>query len=84
MDIDRGGRSVDEVQSEIDRFGTSAPIVLRGVGRDLELVGWLVEGADAPLQADALTLDFAIEIPGGLVAATGWVHPGDAIERFDD
>ena len=37
VDIDRGGRSVDEVQSDIDRFGTSAPIVLRGVDRDLEL-----------------------------------------------
>jgi hypothetical protein len=71
--IDRGGRSVDEVQSEIDRFGTSAPLVLRGVDRDLELVGWLTVGASEPTQVWNLGPHDGSLSGGSLALVDGWV-----------
>ena len=79
--IDKGDRTSEATEAAIDRFGMSAPAVFSGSDGRLRLIGWLVDGADAPLQADDLP-DFRDRIPGGLVAATGWVHPGGAIKRF--
>lgn len=80
--IDKGDRSLEQAQLEIDAYGETTPAVLLGAGGGLRLLGWLTKGADHPVQPDGQVL-----IPQqveGLMAIEGWLQGADGGVRLTE
>ena len=72
--IDKGDRTPDEAQAEIDFYGPTAPVVLQGSGGGLRLLGWLVAGSSEPLAPDGQRLIPQSYPADGLIAMNGWLQ----------
>ena len=81
--IGKGGRTAEEVETAIEQFGMSrAPLVLRGSGQGLDLVGWLVNAVDGPMVPEGL--DQTLVPDGGVVSVIGWLHRGTDVSTAYD